>query len=165
MHGLSAIKKTVTGVEGGVSKFVLFLSLFLPVHINFRYKLNSHKRLFIVTVNLFSSIALLIFFHLQFHPFFSLYKFNMNKLAFSLAVPSFVFTFNSRKSQQKLILNTKSTSKRRKLKYLFKSKLNQFLLSPLLASNCYTMYQKQHFCVELYSDIWKNIPYLPANID
>ena len=89
----------------------------------------------------------------------------MNKLAFSLAVPSFVFTFNSRKSQQKLILNTKSTSKRRKLKYLFKSKLNQFLLSPLLASNCYTMYQKQHFCVELYSDISKNIPYLPANID
>ena len=61
------------------SKFFLFLSLFLPVHINFQRKLNPHKSLFIVTVNLFSSIALLILLHLQVYCFFLLiflYTFN-----------------------------------------------------------------------------------------
>ena len=45
------------------TKWSLFLSLFLSVHINYRYKLNSRKGIFTVTVNLFSSIALIIFFH------------------------------------------------------------------------------------------------------
>ena len=57
-HGpssFSTIKKTVTRVEGRRGNFVLFLSLFLSVQINFQYNLNSHKSLFIVSVNLFSS--------------------------------------------------------------------------------------------------------------
>ena len=54
--------------QGG--KFVLFLSLFSSLHINFQYILNPHESLFIKTVNLFSSIALLIFSHLQVHCFF-----------------------------------------------------------------------------------------------
>ena len=54
----SAVKKTVAGVGGRM--FFLFLLLSLSVHINFQYKLNSHKSHFI-TGNLFSSTALLIF--------------------------------------------------------------------------------------------------------
>ena len=70
LGSFSAIKKTVEGERGN---FILFLSLFLSVHINFRYKLNY----FVVTCFLFSSIALLIFLHLQFHCFFLFfYKFN-----------------------------------------------------------------------------------------
>ena len=64
--------------EGG-GKFILFLCLFLSVHINFQYKLKSHTSLFMVTFYLFSSIALLFFSHLQFHCAFSwifYYKFN-----------------------------------------------------------------------------------------
>ena len=61
LSSFSAIKKTVTGVEEGGGKFVLFLSLFLSVHVNFRYKFNSYISLLIITVNLFFSIALLIF--------------------------------------------------------------------------------------------------------
>ena len=45
----SAIKKTVT-VLGDV---FLFSSLFSSVHINFQYKLNSHKTSFIITENSF----------------------------------------------------------------------------------------------------------------
>ena len=66
-------------MEEGGGKFILFLSLFLTVHINFQYKLKYHACLFIVTFYLFSSIALFNFSHLQFHCFFSLifdYKFN-----------------------------------------------------------------------------------------
>ena len=64
--------------EGG-GKFILFWSLFFAVHINFQYKLKYHTSLFIVTFYLFSSISLLIFYHLPNHCFFSLifdYKFN-----------------------------------------------------------------------------------------
>ena len=32
----STIMKTITGAEGGGGKFVLFLSLFLSLHINFQ---------------------------------------------------------------------------------------------------------------------------------
>ena len=65
-HRLSsflAIKEIVTRVEGGAGKFVLFWLLFLSIHINFHYKLSSHKSLFIITVDLCSSIALPIFSH------------------------------------------------------------------------------------------------------
>ena len=34
-------------------------------HINFQYKLSSHKSLFIITASLFSAIALLFFYHLR----------------------------------------------------------------------------------------------------
>ena len=44
--------------------FFLFLSLFSSARINLQYKSNSHKGLFISIVNLFSSVALLIFSHL-----------------------------------------------------------------------------------------------------
>ena len=111
---LHQLRKLQLEWKGGGSKFGLFLSLFLPVDINFQYKLNSHKSLFIVTVNLFSSIALLIFSHLHFHSFISLiflYKvfpflmtmiksMNINKWVLSLSGSSFVFNFNSRKSKQ-----------------------------------------------------------------
>ena len=43
LSSFSSIRKTETGVEVGVGKFVLFLWSFLSVHINFQYKLNSHK--------------------------------------------------------------------------------------------------------------------------
>ena len=46
-----------TGMEGGGRKFILFLLLFLYVHMIFQYKLNSHKSLFILPVNLFSYTA------------------------------------------------------------------------------------------------------------
>ena len=42
LASFSVIKKTVTGVGGG-SKFFLSLSLSSSLHINFQYKLNSHK--------------------------------------------------------------------------------------------------------------------------
>ena len=42
LTSFSAIKKTVTGVGEGVSSF-LSLSLSSSLHINFQYKLNSHK--------------------------------------------------------------------------------------------------------------------------
>ena len=57
-------------VERGGGQVLLFLSLFLSVHINFKKKLNSHTSLFILTFYLFSSIVLLIFCHLQFHCLF-----------------------------------------------------------------------------------------------
>ena len=126
-HRLSsffAIKKRKQDWKWRGIKLVLFLSLFLSVHINFQYKLNSYKSFFIVTLNLISSIALLIFSHLQFHGFFLWYFFvnlmNMNKSLLSLAVQSFLFNFNSRKSKQtfSLIFNTKSTLKIHKLKLL-----------------------------------------------
>ena len=68
LSSFSAIKKTEW--KGGGGTFVLFLSLFLPVHLNFQYKLNCHTSIFIVIFYLFSSIALLILSHLQFHCFF-----------------------------------------------------------------------------------------------
>ena len=58
LNSFSAIKKTVTGMERRGSKFVLFLSLFLSANINFQDNLNSHKSLFIVTANLFSSTTI-----------------------------------------------------------------------------------------------------------
>ena len=69
LSGFSAIKKTVTRVKGWRGKFYLLLSLFLLVHINFQYELNSQKSIFIVTVMLFCSVVLLIFSHLQIHCF------------------------------------------------------------------------------------------------
>ena len=116
LSSFSTIKKRKQDWKWGGIKLVLFLSLFLSVHINFQYKLNSYKSFFIVTLNLISSIALLIFSHLQFHGFFLWYFFvnlmNMNKSLLSLAVQSFLFNFNSRKSKQtfSLIFNTKYTS-------------------------------------------------------
>ena len=76
----------------------------LSVHINFQYRLNSHTNLFIVTYYLFSTIALLILSHLQFHCFFFSLTFfihlmNMCKWVLSLAVPSFVSNIRSRKSK------------------------------------------------------------------
>ena len=64
----SAIKKT--NCSGRLGTFFLFLALFSFVHINFQYQLNSHKKLFIMTVNLFSFIALLVTSHLQVHFFY-----------------------------------------------------------------------------------------------
>ena len=61
------------------SKIVLFLSLLLSVHINLQHKSSSHKSLVIVTVNLFSSIALLTFSHLQFELLSLINLINMNK--------------------------------------------------------------------------------------
>ena len=49
----SAIRKTVTGIDGGLGKFVLF-----------QYKLNYNTDHFIATFYLFPSIALLVFSHL-----------------------------------------------------------------------------------------------------
>ena len=67
LSSFSAIKQTVTGVEEGTGeggcKFFLFLPLFLSAHINSQYKLNSHKSIFIITVNTY-------FFHLKVHCFF-----------------------------------------------------------------------------------------------
>ena len=56
-------------LDTSLGKFVLLLHYFCLL--NFQYKLNSHKSFFIVTVNLCSSTALLIFSLLQFHCFFS----------------------------------------------------------------------------------------------
>ena len=77
----------------GAGKFILLLSLFLSVHINFQCKLKYHTSSFIVTFYLFSSVALLIFSHLQFHCFFPIifyYKCNMCEWFILLQVPSFV---------------------------------------------------------------------------
>ena len=71
----------------------MLLSLFLSVHINLQCKLKYHTSSFIVTFYLFSSVALLIFSHLQFHCFFPIifyYKCNMCKWFILLQVPSFV---------------------------------------------------------------------------
>ena len=56
--------------KGGGGKFILFLSLFLFLQINFQYKLQPHTTLFIIVVYLLSSLALLIFSNLQFYCFF-----------------------------------------------------------------------------------------------
>ena len=48
--------------KNGGDKLILFFSLFLTVHINFRYELKYYTSLFIVTSYLSSSISLLIFF-------------------------------------------------------------------------------------------------------
>ena len=64
LSSFSAITKTVTGV-----KLFLFSSLISSVHINFQYKLYSCQSLFMIIVNLFSAIALLIFSNLQVHCF------------------------------------------------------------------------------------------------
>ena len=104
LSSLSAIKNFVTGVKRKWGELVLFLSIFPSVHISFQYLLNFHKSILIKTVNLFSSIALFIFCHLQVHSFFLsfffIYLLNMNRWVLSLAVPCFVFKFNSRKSKQ-----------------------------------------------------------------
>ena len=60
-------KKTVTGVEGRGGKFVLFLLLFLSVHINFQYKLNSHKNFFFLMTIIFLFFYCFTYFsHLEF---------------------------------------------------------------------------------------------------
>ena len=61
---LRKLKLEWKGVGG---KFALVLSLFLSIHISFQNKFNYHISLFIITFFLFSSIALLKFYHLQFH--------------------------------------------------------------------------------------------------
>ena len=115
VSSFSAIKKMVTrvgGERGGGgegSKFVLFLSLPLFVHINFQCHLNSHKCLVIITVNLFSSVALVIFpssaiLLVLFTLFFFINLMNVNKRVLSLALSSFMFKFNSRKTKQTLIV-------------------------------------------------------------
>ena len=48
--------------KNGEDKLILFFSLFLTVHINFRYELKYYTSLFVVTFYLYSSISLLIFF-------------------------------------------------------------------------------------------------------
>ena len=48
--------------KNGGDKLILFFSLFLTVHINFRYELKYYTSLFIATFYLYSSISLLIFF-------------------------------------------------------------------------------------------------------
>ena len=109
---------------GGEGQLLLFLWSFLSVHINFQYKLNSHKRFFIVTVNLLSSVHFNLLYSFLFICNFAVFLYflfinlmNINKRVLSLAVPSLVFNFNSRKSKQTVssIVNTKSTSKINKL--------------------------------------------------
>ena len=58
----------------GWGKFILFFWLFLSVHINFQYKLNSHKSLFIVIyyhflllITYFFLSPISLFFSLIFH--------------------------------------------------------------------------------------------------
>ena len=48
--------------KNGGDKLILFFSLFVTVHINFRYELKYYTSLFVVTFYLYSSISLLIFF-------------------------------------------------------------------------------------------------------
>ena len=100
-----AIKGTVNWVET-VMKFVLFLSLFLYVNVNFEYILSSHKIIFMKTVNLLSSIFQLVFrickFIVSFLKSF-IHLMNMNKWDLSLAVPCFLFNFNSRKTKPTII--------------------------------------------------------------
>ena len=106
LTSFSAIKGSVNWVEA-VMKFVLFLSLFLYVNENFKYILSSHKIIFMKTVNLFSSIFQLVFLISKSIVFFFLKSFihlmNMNKWDHSLAVPCFLFNFNSRKSKHTII--------------------------------------------------------------
>ena len=87
---------------------------------------------------------------------------NKNRRILSLAVPCFVFSFKSRKSQQtlSLIFNTKSTSKN---VFYLKSKLNSVSVIALPDWQLLYQYQKIQFCIQLYIDIWKIIPYLQAN--
>ena len=107
--------------EGG-GKFILFLWLFLSVHITFQYKLKFHTILVMVT---FYFLLLLCYFFLicsstvLFREFFIINLISMCKWVFSLAVPSFVSNFNSRKSKQ---LASKIT---RKNIFHLKSKLSQ----------------------------------------
>ena len=72
----------------GWGNFVLFLYLFLSLHIvltNFLYKINFHKSLIIISANLLSSITLLFFSPLQGHCFLSLiFLYIFNKYQFSL---------------------------------------------------------------------------------
>ena len=77
ISSFSAIKRTVTGVEGGGVKFVLFLSLILSVHINFQNKLNSDiffycncQFIFFYSYTLFfSSATSLLFFPYKFNGY------------------------------------------------------------------------------------------------
>ena len=105
LTSFSAIKGTVNWVEA-VMKFVLFLSLFLYVNVNFEYILSSHKIIFMKTVNLLSSIFQLVFrickFIVSFLKSF-IHLMNMNKWDLSLAVPCFLFNFNSRKTKHTII--------------------------------------------------------------
>ena len=105
LTSFSAIKGTVNWVEA-VMKFVLFLSLFLYVNVNFEYILSSHKIIFMKTVNLLSSIFQLVFrickFIVSFLKSF-IHLMNMNKWDLSLAVPCFLFNFNSRKTKPTII--------------------------------------------------------------
>ena len=48
--------------KNGGDKLILFFSLFVTAHINFRYELKYYTSLFVVTFYLYSSISLLIFF-------------------------------------------------------------------------------------------------------
>ena len=57
----------------GRGKFILCLSLFLTVHINFQYRFKWHTSLFIISFYLFFFLLLYSFStHLQFDCFFSL---------------------------------------------------------------------------------------------
>ena len=60
---------------GGVLSFFLFLSLFSSLHIYLQYKSKCHRKLFITTANLFSSIPLLIFSNQRVHCFFFKFSF------------------------------------------------------------------------------------------
>ena len=57
LNSFSAIKETVTGVGEVFS----ILSLFSSIHVIFQFKLNSYRSLFIMTVNIFSSIVVSFF--------------------------------------------------------------------------------------------------------
>ena len=109
LSSFSSIKEIVTRKKRTRSKLVLFLSLFLSVHMDFQNKLNYRISLFIVTVSFFYSIAILIFFFICnftvfFLEFFFINLMDMNKWVLPLVVISFTFDFNSRKTKQALIV-------------------------------------------------------------
>ena len=90
----SAIKGTVNGVEA-VIKFVLFLSLFLYVNVNFKYILSSHKIIFMKIVNLFSSIFQLVFLICKFIVSFLISSFLKGQV---LALPEMCHTYPAMKN-------------------------------------------------------------------
>ena len=88
---------------GGEGQVILFLWSFLSVHINFQYKLNSHKRFFIVTVNLLSSMLYSFLFICNFTVFLYflfINLMNINKRVLSLAVPWYLILIQERASKQ-----------------------------------------------------------------
>ena len=110
--------------------------------------------------------------HLQVHffpeIFFSLYILwiKMGEFSYWQCLVSCLISSQGRTNKHNLCLNfNKIDLKNKQAKNIFylKRKLNQVSVKVLPVCNCYARYQKMQFCIQLYVDIWKIVPYLQAN--